>query len=206
MRRIVASALIALAVPLTVPLLAQLPKEPPGAPDISRITAGTYRINPEHSQVLFTVDHFGFSDYTGQFTRPAGTLTLDPAKPQDTKIDITIPIANVLTTVPALDAHLQKPEFFDAARFPTARFVSTKVDISGTKGFVAGRLTLRGVTHPVILAVRLIGAGQGMADHRTNVGFSATATIQRSDFGMTYLVPLVSDRVALAINAVFEAQ
>jgi len=202
--RFAVASLIAIA---AVPVIAQTaPKEVPGAPDPSRAVAGTYQINSPHTQVLFTLSHLGFSEYTGMFTMPTGTLTLDPANPANDKVDVTIPIDQVRTTVAALDAHLKTPDFFDAAKYPTAHFVSTKV--TGTEDGAAtidGNLTMHGVTRPISLDARFVGAGTGvMGKPVPNIGFAATATIKRSDFGITHEIPLVSDTVVLTINAAFE--
>lgn len=201
--RLALASLLALA---AVPVLAQdLPKEAPGAPDPSRAVAGTYMVDPDHTQVLFTLGHLGFSEYTGMFTGPTGTLTLDPANPANDKVDVTFPVNKVRTTVAALDEHLQTPDFFDAAKYPTAHFVSTKVTKTGdAAATIDGNLTLHGVTRPVSLDVRFVGAGNMvMGPPVLNIGFAATTTIKRSDFGLGYGVPLVSDDVLLTINAAF---
>ncbi|WNO52643.1 YceI family protein [Stakelama saccharophila] len=203
-------AVLALALTLTaaVPLAAQqMPSEAPGKPDAARVTAGTYTVDPAHTQVLFTVNHLGFSQYTGQFTDPSGTLTLDPANPEAAKVMVTFPIDKVSTTAKALDEHLMKADFFDAEKYPEGKFVSTHVDASGRTATITGDLTLRGVTKPVVLKAEFIGAGPGMmGEHKTNIGFRATTQIKRSDFGIDYGIPLVSDRVDLVINAAFEKQ
>ena len=203
--RLVLATVLALA---ATPLVAQqLPTKAPGAPIPARVTAGTYKVDGGHTQVLFTVNHLGFSLYTGQFIEPTGTLVLDPKNPAKDKVEITFPIAKVSSTAKALDAHLQKPEFFDSAKFPEGKFVSTKVTVKGTTATIAGNLTLKGVTKPVVLNAHFVGAGPGpMPPHKTNVGFFATTSIKRSDFGISYGLPLVSDKVDLAINAAFEAQ
>ena len=202
--RLAVASLIALA---AVPVLAQdMPKEAPGAPDPSRVVAGAYQVNPEHTQVLFTLSHLGFSEYTGMFTMPTGSLTLDPKNPAADKVDVSFPIDKVRTTVAALDEHLQTPDFFDAAKYPIARFVSTKVTAVGDDAAtIDGNLTLHGVTKPVTLDARFVGAGKGiMGPPNPNIGFAATTTIKRSDWGMTEGIPLVSDTVVLTINAAFE--
>lgn len=189
------------------PSVAQMPTTPPGAPIAARAVAGTYTVDTNHTQVLFTVTHLGFTHYTGQFTQPTGTLVLDPKNPANDRVEIVFPIDKVSTTVAALDAHLKKPEFFDATKFPEGRFVSTRVTAKGTTATIAGNLTLKGVTRPVVLHARFIGAGTGpMGAHKTNVGFTATTSIKRSEFGISFLLPLVSDQVDLTINAGFEAQ
>lgn len=197
----------AIAIMSTVPAWAQLPKVAPGAPIGSRVVAGIYAVDPGHTQVLFTVNHLGFSLYTGAFTNPTGTLTLDPKRLATAKVDISFPIAKVKTTDPELDAHLQTADFFDSAKFPVGRFVSTRVVATGTNATITGNLTLKGVTRLVTLKARFIGAGPAvMGPPMINVGFAAAGTIKRSDFGISYGVPLVSDTVELTINAAFERQ
>lgn len=192
---------------LASPDVAQMPTVAPGAPIASRVVAGTYAVEPAHSQVLFTVNHLGFSEYSGQFTNPTGTLTVDPAQPGRSKVEISFPIKDVRTTVTALDQHLQKPEFFDSAKFPEGRFVSTKVMAQGMSATIMGNLTLKGVTKPVVLQARFVGAGKAvMGPPKINFGFAATTSIKRSDFGISYGLPLVSDKVDLTINAAFVAQ
>lgn len=191
---LLSAALLGLVAPTT--LQAQ------GAPDRSRVVAATYTVDPGHTQVLFTVNHQGFTEYTGQFTQPSGTMTLDPAHPEAAKIEIVFPIDKVSTTVPALDAHLKTADFFDAAKFPEGRFVSTKVTTNGTNATIAGNLTLKGVSKPVTLQARFVGAGKGR-NGKTTVGFAATTVVKRSDWGVSFALPAVSDEVKLTINAAF---
>jgi polyisoprenoid-binding protein YceI len=197
---------VSLALLLAAPAVAQMPTTPPGAPDVSRVVAGRYKVDSSHTQVLFTVNHLGFSHYTGQFVEPSGSLVLDPKDASKDKVEIVFPIAKVSTTVTALDEHLKKPEFFDAAKFPEGRFVSTKVSVDGDDATIAGNLTLKGVTRPVVLAVHFVGAGANFMNKKTDVGFAATTMIKRSDFGISFGIPLVSDEVKLMINAAFEAE
>lgn len=185
----------------------QMPTVAPGAPIVSRAVAGTYKVDSDHTQVLFSVSHLGFSLYTGQFVQPTGTLVLDPKNPSRDRIEISVPIDKVLTTTPALDAELVKPDFFDAAKHPDAKFVSTRVTAKGLTATIAGNLTIKGITRPVVLHGRLVGAGREFwGEKKAAIGFTATGAIKRSDFGLKSGVPLVSDRVDLAINAAFEAQ
>lgn len=188
------AALLAFALAAT-PVLAQSP---------SNIPSGTYTIDSAHTQVLFTVSHLGISEYTGQFTNPTGTLVLDVANPSKDKVEVTFPIDKVMTTVAPLDEHLKKPEFFDAAKFPTGKFVSTKVTVNGTNATIAGDLTLKGVTKPVVLQARLTGGGPHPMSKKPNVGFTATTTVKRSEFGVSYGIPMVSDDVKIVINAAFQ--
>lgn len=197
--RLVSAATLAL---LAAPLLAQAPL--PGAVDPSRVASGTYKVEPQHTQVLFTLNHLGFTEYTGQFRQPTGTFVLDRAVPARDKLDVSFDIGKVSTTVAALDEHLQKPEFFDSAHFPTGRFVSTRVTVSGNTAVINGELTLKGVTKPVTLQARFIGAGVNPLSKKPTIGFRATTSIQRSQWGVSYGLPVVSDKVDLTINAAFE--
>ena len=190
------NVLLALSL-LAAPVLAQ------GSPDKSAVPAGRYTADTAHTQVVFTLKHLGFTYYTGQFTQPTGTLTLDTAHPENDRVEISFPIAKVSTTVSALDEHLQKPEFFDAAKYPDGKFVSTRVTVSGNSATIAGNLTLKGVTKPVVLQASFVGVGTNPLSKQLNVGFMATTTVKRSDFGVSYGLPMVGDDVNLTINAAF---
>ncbi|WP_419808510.1 YceI family protein [Sphingomonas sp.] len=198
---------------LAAPLLAQMPTTPPGSRNPAAVTAGTYAADPNHTLVTWTVDHMGFTPYTGIFGDVTGTLTLDPRNLAATKVDVTIPVSKVTTASSGLTAHLTrpaasggKPDFFGADM--TARFVSTRVVVAGQKATVTGDLTLNGVTRPVTLAAEFYGAGTAPAQMggKANVGFHATATIRRSEFGLGFAVPIVSDAVKLDIAAGFMKQ
>jgi polyisoprenoid-binding protein YceI len=183
------------------------PAQLPGVRDVSKVAAGTYKLEPDHTQVLFTFNHLGFTDYTGQFVQPSGSLTIDPAHLNNSKVDVTFAIARVSTTSAHLDQALQTAEFFDAAKFPEAHFTSTKVVANDTDATIYGNLTIKGVTKPVTLQARLVGAGTNpRPPNKATVGFAAIAAIKRSHFGISFGVPIVSDRVDLVINAAFEAE
>ena len=196
---------ITLALPLllAVPAFAQAPT-PPGAMETARIKGGTYTVDTGHTQVMFTVNHLGFNSYYGIFGGATGTLMLDPAKPAAAKVSITIPLEMVVTTSDRLNTHLKSPDFFDAAKFPTATFTSTSVAVSGTTAKISGNLTLKGVTKPIVLDAKFTGAGTGPMNKAETVGFEATTTVKRSDFGISYGVGMVSDNVPLKITVAFE--
>lgn len=199
-------ALLALApLALAVPLLAQTaPAELPGKADPARVTAGTYALDKTHTQVNWQVNHFGFNDYFGLFGDITGTLTIDPANPSAAKVDVEIPIGSVATSSTGLTDHLKKPDFFDTAKFPTARFVSSSVTVDGSKAMIKGDLTMLGVTKPVELETRFEGAGNNPFNKKATIGFHAATTIKRSDWGMNKYVPMVGDEVKLRISAAFE--
>lgn len=213
MRRILPYAALALVAVVATPIVVAQGASAPGAPDKSRVTAGTYAADPLHTMVVWEVDHLGFSKYTGIFGDVTGTLVLDPKNPAAAKVDVTIPVAKVTTASAGLTSHLLragkdggKPDFFGASP-ADAKFVSTSVvlDDDGDEAKVTGNLTLNGVTKPVTLDVDFHGAGVGMNKKET-VGFQAETTIKRSDFGINMGIPYVSDAVELEIHAAFEKQ
>lgn len=203
----------AAALAATVPLVAQ--QTPPlGTRDAAKVTAGTYTVDHEHTLVRWKVDHLGITPYFGLFGQITGSLTLDPKNPNAAKVDVTIPVAKVLTASPGLTAHLLrapaqaggKPDFFGPAP-ADARFVSTAVvaDAAAGTAKITGNLTLNGVTRPVTLDASFYGAGKAPAQMGggENLGFTATAKIKRSDFGVSMGIPMVSDEVDLEIVAAF---
>jgi polyisoprenoid-binding protein YceI len=181
-------------------------EEVPGKVDASRVTAGTYKVDTSHTQVVFEVNHFGFNAYHGLLGGATGTLTLDPAKPEGAKLAIEIPLKEVVTTSTELNAHLAKDDFFDVAKHPVATFTSTKIDVSGEKATITGDLTLRGVTKSVVLDAEFTGAGENPMNKALTAGFEATTTLKRSDFGIDYALPLVSDEVDLRVTVAFEKE
>lgn len=208
------SVLFSLAATLacTAPLVAQQ-MQAPGARDTSRVTAGTYKADPHHTIVEWKVDHLGITPYFGIFGDVTGSLTLDPANPAAAKVDVTIPVSKVTTASAGLTSHLLrapkeaggKPDFFGASP-ADARFVSTSV-VPGEAGKAKlnGNLTLNGVTKPVSLDVEFYGAGkmpQEMGGGE-QVGFEGAGRIKRSDFGIGFGIPMVSDEVELEIVAAF---
>ena len=196
-------------------IFAQSAPQLPGAKDPSRVTAGTYTADPNHSLIGWEVNHFGFNDYYGLFGDVAGTLVIDPANLAAAKVDVTIPVANVTTASKGLTDHLLragkdggKPDFFGPAPAP-ARFVSTAVKVDAkdpTKAAITGDLTLNGVTRPVTFEAEFTGAGANPFNKKATIGFEAETSIKRSDFGVNYALPFVSDEVELDISVAFEKQ
>lgn len=194
-------------------IFAQAAPQVPGVMDVSRVTAGSYALDPAHTLVGWNVSHFGFSDYFGLFGNITGTMTLDPANIEAATFDITIPVAEVTVASAGLKDHLLRagkdggaPDFFG----PTpgmAKFTSTQVVKTGaTSANVLGNLTLNGKTAPVMLAVDFAGAGANPFNKKETVGFHARALMDRTQWGVNYGVPMVSKEVELTISAAFEKQ
>jgi polyisoprenoid-binding protein YceI len=181
----------------------------PGKPDAAAVSGGTYTSDAGHTLVMWSVDHFGFSPYYGLFGDVTGTLTLDPKNPAAAKVEVTIPVSKVTTASKGLTSHLLKAaeagkaaDFFGATP-ADAKFVSTSVKVNGQNATITGNLTLNGQTKPVTLEAKFYGAGKSPMGGAENVGFTATGSIKRSEFGVGFAIPMVSDEVKLKITAAF---
>lgn len=169
------------------------------------VRTGTYSVEPNHTRVQFTVSHMGFTDWYGDFTGISGSLTLDPAHVAAAKVDIRIPVASISTTNAKLDGELKSADWFDADRYPAIHFVSTHVTpVGANRAVIAGNLTFHGVTRPIALRATFNGAGVNPLDKAYTVGFNATATLRRSDFGVKTYIPMIGDETTLRISAAFE--
>lgn len=209
MRRILLGVGLAAIAAVAIPVVAQnLPTVAPGAKDRSRVTAGTYKTDASHSLIAWEVTHFGFNPYYGVMTDITGTLTLDPANPAAASVNVEIPLAKFTGGNAALDKHMMGSDFFDVEKFPTATFQSTKVtlDSDGDEAKIAGNLTIKGISKPVILDAELTGAGTNPFNKKETVGFEAETIVKRSDFGISYGIPMVTDEVKLKISVAFEKQ
>jgi polyisoprenoid-binding protein YceI len=163
--------------------------------------AATYTIDPQHTQVAFLIDHLGFSRVLGVFGDIAGSFSFDPANIGASKLNVTIKTASLHTQSAQRDLDLQGADWFDVTEFPEATFVgksySKKTERTGT---ITGNLTLLGTTRPVTLAVTFNKAGPHLETGTNAAGFSATASLRRSDFGMKADLPYIGDDVALIIE------
>ena len=171
------------------------------------MTSGTYRTDPAHTQVVFSVLHFGFTNFYGIFSGASGTLQLNPMQIADSKLEISIPMESLTTTVSVLTSELKGEQWFDVAKFPTATFVSRKIVRTGAASAqVTGDLTLHGVTKSEVFVMHLVGAGVNPLSKVYTVGFEASGTIRRGDFGVKIDLPAVGDDVTLRIAGAFEAR
>jgi len=160
----------------------------------------TYVADPAHSSVNFTIRHF-FTKVPGRFSKFTATLTVDRDNLANSSAEATIEIASVKTEAPDRDAHLQKPEFFDAAKFPVMTFKSTSWKKTGADTFdVTGNLTIKGVTKEVVLKVKSLGFGPGMQPGSVLSGWEGTTSVKRDDFGVSAFPQVVGADVDITIN------
>ena len=160
----------------------------------------TYTIDPRHTNVIATWDHFGFSRPSASFAQAEGTIVYDADHVGQSSVKVTLPLTGMTSFVADLDKHLRSGDFFDAEKYPDATFASTKVEAAGDNRLrVIGDLTMHGITKPVVLEVTLNKAAAGR-DGQPHIGFDATTTIKRSEWGLGMVAPKVSDEVAIRIT------
>jgi polyisoprenoid-binding protein YceI len=177
------------------------------APSFDSVKMGTYGIDSAHTQVGFSISHFGFTNYAGLFAGATGTLKFDPVHPANDKLDVTILVDSLVTTVPKLTDELKGGQWFDVAKFPQATYTSSGVAMGlGGEITITGNLTLHGVTRPVTLHAHLMGAGANPIDKKYTVGFEVKGKINRTDFGVSQYAPALGAEVELLIAGAFELQ
>ncbi len=160
----------------------------------------TYKLDANHTMVLASWDHFGYSHPVAYFGQADGTLVYDAGKPAASRVQVRLPLSGLDALIPELTEHLRSADFFDAQKYPDVIFRSTQVEASGEDRLkVTGDLTIRGVTRPVVLEVTLNKAGQGR-NGQPKIGFDASTSIRRSEFGIARFIPNVSDQVDLRIS------
>ena len=175
--------------------------------DPVRLEGGAYRIDPDHRALLWKVNHLGFTKYVGRFDRIDASLDFDPKAPAASRLEVIVETASIDSNDPTLDTALRGSSWFDATTFPQIVFRSTAIDVTGENtGRVTGDLTLHGVTRPVVLDVTFNGGATDLITGRYTLGFAATGTFKRSEFGIDDYIPAVGDEVQLEIYAEFQRQ
>ena len=160
-----------------------------------------YKIDPTHTATVFNWNHFGFSTPSANFRDIQGVISVDEKSPAKSSVNVIIPVSSLNTNVVALDEHLLKEDFFDAEKFPTITFKSTKVETTDSKNFkITGDLTIKDVTKPVVLDAVLNGKGEHAMTKAQTIGFNATTSFDRSAFGVGAYVPNVGDKITVQIT------
>lgn len=173
-----------------------------GAALSAQADVATYTLDPTHTFVMYEISHFGTSTNRGRFEKKEGSVQLDRAA-KTGKVEVSFDLASVHTGVNALDKHLQSADFFDAAKYPTAKFVGDKFVFDGDKvAAVSGHLTLRGQTQPVTLKATAFNCYQNPMFKREVCGGDFEATIKRSQWGVDWGLKMgFPDEVRLVVQA-----
>ncbi len=172
-----------------------------------QLEKGSYKLDPSHVAVLFKINHMGLSTFVGRFNKVDASLEFDPMNIAAAKLSAVIDIASVDVNNADLEETLRGSSWFDAEKYPQAFFKTTSVKVidENTAEF-SGDLNLHGVTAPISLKIHFNGGGNNMLTGSYTLGFSATSSINRSTFGMDYLVPAIADQVDLEVFAEFQQQ
>ncbi len=160
-----------------------------------------YHLDKTHSQILFFVNHIGFSNSLGKFHESEGYFTFDRKTPENSRIDFTVQTASIAMGDNTWNEHMKGKNFFNVEKFPSMAFKSTGIKITGENtADITGDLTILDVTKPVTLKTIHNKSGKHPFSGKYTTGLSATTTIKRSEFGMIYGLPLVGDEVTIRIE------
>jgi polyisoprenoid-binding protein YceI len=161
--------------------------------------ADTFKIDPVHSSIIFSIKHLGVTDFYGRFNDLSGKVVLDKADPSKSSVEITIPVESVDTHYEKRDQHLKSPDFFNSKQFPVIVFKSKSMEASGDTYKVTGDLTLHGVTKPLTLEVKNVTEAKGM-EGEIRGGGETRFTFKRSDFGMNFMQGPLGDDVTVFVS------
>lgn len=160
-----------------------------------------YEFDTVHTQILFFVDHIGFSKSQGEFLDFDGGFNFTPDNWSNSEVSVSIDTPSLTLNDDKWDKHVKNPDFFNVEKFPTMTFNSTKVESTdGKTGKVYGNLTMLGVSKPVVLDVTFNKAAIHPSSKRYVAGFSGTTTVKRSEFGMKYGVPVIGDEIEVRLE------
>jgi polyisoprenoid-binding protein YceI len=166
-----------------------------------------YKIDPSHTETMFVIDRFGFNSVIGIFAQSEGTIWLDEAAPEKSRVEATVKVDSLLSAHPVRDEHLKGERWLNAAKSPTMTFKSTKVEKTGdTTAKVSGDLTIMGVTQPAVLNVKLNKIGTAPNNQKKQAGFTITGQISRKAFGSASAAGMIGDAVDIRIEALAVAQ
>ena len=161
--------------------------------------ADTYKVDPVHSSVVFSIKHNGVTNFYGAFKEISGTVAFDAADPSKSTVELTVPVESVDTRSDKRDQHLKSPDFFNAKQFPAITFKSNKIEGSGESYKITGDLTIHGVTKPITVDFKRGADGKG-GGGKTVGGGEARFTIKRSDYDMKFMVGPLGDDVNIILS------
>lgn len=161
----------------------------------------SYNIDPVHTRIVFLVGHAGFSRSIATISGAAGALYFDPDRWQDSRIEVVLPVARIDFGDEDWNQRMLARGFFDVRNHPEVRFVSTRVEpLGGDAAMIHGELTIAGTTRPVTLSTRLNQDARNPVNFRRTVGFSATARLDRRDFGLDSYPNVIGHEVEVMIE------
>ncbi|MEW9581736.1 YceI family protein [Paraburkholderia sp. DGU8] len=170
----------------------------------ARVPAGRYEMDPDHSSIVFDIDHFKYSRFTMRFDRKHGQLDWNEGGLEQSTASVTIDAASIDTNVPLLDKMVKSASLLDVSRYPEIRFVSTRFERTAeSRGTLTGDLTIHGVTQPVTLDVTFNGFAPDPLTKKDTLGFSADGRLSRAKFGLSTWYPAVGDEIHVRIQAEF---
>ncbi|MBA44424.1 MAG: polyisoprenoid-binding protein [Magnetococcales bacterium] len=197
MKKLILSSILAFS--FATPALAEVQTT-----DITEMPAGLYQLDASHATVLFKVRHMGFADYIGRFDKLAGEIDLNTDKVEESHVSITIETNSIDTNNEKLEKELKSANAFDAEKYPNITFEATDLEMqTETTGLMTGDLTMMGETHQVTFDVVFNGGGVHPMNSKNTMGFSATTTLDRTDWGLDNWVPMVSADVQIEVHAEF---
>jgi polyisoprenoid-binding protein YceI len=163
-----------------------------------------YRVEKTHADLLFDVDHAGFTHKHGSFRNLDAALQYDAQHPEQSHVSVTVQVDSIDTGFAPRDQELKGEKFLDVAKYPVMGFESIRVTPGPNHTLVVeGNLTLHGVTRPLTLQATLNKSAPNPFDKAATLGFSATGSLKRSDFGVSSFVPMIGDEVRIEIDAEF---
>lgn len=181
------------------PVQADVSLDPKSAP------FGIYKIDPDHTSVTFKINHLGFSHFTGRFDRIEGQMSFNNSQPEQSTLDLAVYPNSINVNNAKLEEDLRGDKWFNVIKFPRATFHATHIDRTGAiTGKVTGDFTLLGMKRQLTLDVTFIGTGMNSFTHQQVLGFSAIGSFDRSDYGLSNLLPMLGNEVVLEIETEFD--
>jgi len=166
-----------------------------------------YGMDSAHTETTFTIDRFGFTSVIGIFAKSEGTIWLDEAAPEKSRVEATVSVDSLFTGDATRDQHVKGERWLNAAKSPTMTFKSTKVQKTGADtAKVTGDMTIMGVTQPVVLDVKLNKIGTAPNNQKKQAGFTITGSVSRKAFGSAGAAGVIGDAVAIRIETLAMAQ
>ncbi|SMF39204.1 Polyisoprenoid-binding protein YceI [Alteromonadaceae bacterium Bs31] len=173
--------------------------------DLAALKGGAYELDPEHSSVLFKVNHMGFSKFVGRFEQVQASLDFNPENIQQAKLHVIVDTGSIYVNNEAFELSLRGDSWLNVESFPQAEFYAEGVNkVDGSNLVFVGELTFLGVSKTIEVHATFNGGANNLLTQRYTIGFEASALFNRSDFGLNKYVPAVGDEIELEIHAEFQ--